>query len=109
MLEKLFKLKEHHTDVKTEIVAGITTLIQKGATTVFESILQESDDDLILLPKIKLEKIFNDMGGAFEFRADEAERQAEPITSAQLFLEEEHRAEAHPDRCRIIEQGRICR
>lgn len=24
MLEKLFKLKEHNTDVKTEILAGIT-------------------------------------------------------------------------------------
>ena len=25
MLEKVFKLKENHTDVKTEILAGITT------------------------------------------------------------------------------------
>ena len=24
-MEKLFKLKEHHTDVKTEVIAGITT------------------------------------------------------------------------------------
>lgn len=27
MLEKLFKLKEHHTDAKTEILAGITTFM----------------------------------------------------------------------------------
>lgn len=27
MLEKLFKLKEHNTNVKTEIVAGITTFL----------------------------------------------------------------------------------
>ncbi len=27
MLEKIFKLKEHHTDVKTEIIAGITTFM----------------------------------------------------------------------------------
>lgn len=27
MLEKLFKLKEHNTDVKTEIIAGITTFM----------------------------------------------------------------------------------
>ena len=26
-LEKLFHLKEHHTDVKTEIMAGITTFM----------------------------------------------------------------------------------
>ena len=25
-LQKLFKLKEHNTDIKTEVVAGITTL-----------------------------------------------------------------------------------
>ncbi len=27
MLERLFKLKEHHTNVKTEVVAGITTFM----------------------------------------------------------------------------------
>ena len=27
MLEKLFKLKENHTTVKTEILAGITTFM----------------------------------------------------------------------------------
>lgn len=27
MLEKLFKLSENHTDVKTEILAGITTFM----------------------------------------------------------------------------------
>ena len=27
MLEKLFRLREHHTDVRTEIVAGITTFV----------------------------------------------------------------------------------
>ena len=27
MLEKVFKLKENHTDVKTEILAGITTFM----------------------------------------------------------------------------------
>lgn len=27
MLEKLFKLKEHGTNVKTEIIAGITTFL----------------------------------------------------------------------------------
>ena len=27
MLEKIFKLKENHTDVKTEIIAGITTFM----------------------------------------------------------------------------------
>ena len=27
MLERLFKLKEHNTDVKTEVVAGITTFM----------------------------------------------------------------------------------
>lgn len=27
MLERLFKLKEHHTDVKTEVLAGITTFL----------------------------------------------------------------------------------
>ncbi|MCH1983795.1 NCS2 family permease [Ruminococcus sp. OA3] len=27
MLEKIFKLKEHHTDAKTEIIAGITTFM----------------------------------------------------------------------------------
>ena len=27
-MEKLFKLKEHGTDVKTEIIAGITTFLQ---------------------------------------------------------------------------------
>ena len=27
MLEKFFHLKENHTDVKTEIMAGITTFI----------------------------------------------------------------------------------
>ena len=26
-LEKLFKLKEHNTDVKTEVLAGITTFL----------------------------------------------------------------------------------
>ena len=26
-MEKLFKLKEHGTDVKTEIIAGITTFL----------------------------------------------------------------------------------
>ena len=27
MLEKLFKLKEHKTDVKTEVLAGVTTFM----------------------------------------------------------------------------------
>ena len=27
MLEKFFKLKENHTDVKTEVLAGITTFM----------------------------------------------------------------------------------
>ena len=27
MIEKLFKLKEHHTDVKTEVMAGVTTFM----------------------------------------------------------------------------------
>ena len=27
MTEKLFKLKENHTDVKTEIMAGVTTFM----------------------------------------------------------------------------------
>ena len=27
MLEKMFKLKEHGTDVKTEVIAGITTFL----------------------------------------------------------------------------------
>ena len=27
MFEKLFKLKEHNTDVKTEILAGVTTFM----------------------------------------------------------------------------------
>ena len=27
MLKKVFKLKENHTDVKTEILAGITTFM----------------------------------------------------------------------------------
>ena len=27
MLEKIFKLKEHNTNVKTEIIAGITTFM----------------------------------------------------------------------------------
>ena len=27
MLEKFFKLKENHTDVKTEVLAGITCLL----------------------------------------------------------------------------------
>ena len=27
MLEKLFKLKEKHTSVKTEIIAGVTTFL----------------------------------------------------------------------------------
>ena len=27
MLEKLFKLKEHNTDVRTEVVAGLTTFL----------------------------------------------------------------------------------
>ena len=27
MLEKLFKLREHNTDAKTEIIAGITTFM----------------------------------------------------------------------------------
>ena len=27
MLEKIFKLKEHNTNIKTEVVAGITTFM----------------------------------------------------------------------------------
>ncbi len=30
MLEKIFKLKEHNTNVKTEIIAGITTFYDNG-------------------------------------------------------------------------------
>ena len=26
-MDKIFKLKEHHTDVKTEVLAGLTTFI----------------------------------------------------------------------------------
>lgn len=29
-LEKLFHLKENHTDVKTEVLAGITTFMDYG-------------------------------------------------------------------------------
>ena len=43
MLEKLFKLKENHTDVKTEVVAGITTFMTMAyILAVNPSILSEA-------------------------------------------------------------------
>ena len=46
MLEKLFKLKENHTDVKTEITAGITTFMTMAyILAVNPSILSEAGMD----------------------------------------------------------------
>ena len=46
MLEKLFKLKENHTDVKTEITAGITTFMTMAyILAVNPSILSEAGID----------------------------------------------------------------
>lgn len=45
-LEKLFHLKEHHTDVKTEIIAGITTFMTMAyILAVNPSILSEAGMD----------------------------------------------------------------
>ena len=44
MLEKVFKLKENHTDVKTEILAGITTFMTMAyILAVNPSILSAAD------------------------------------------------------------------
>ena len=45
-LEKLFHLKEHHTDVKTEVIAGITTFMTMAyILAVNPNILQASGMD----------------------------------------------------------------
>lgn len=46
MLERLFKLKEHHTNVKTEVVAGITTFMTMAyILAVNPSILSDAGMD----------------------------------------------------------------
>ena len=46
MLESFFKLKENHTNVKTEVVAGLTTFMTMAyILAVNPSILSASDMD----------------------------------------------------------------
>lgn len=54
-MDKIFKLKEHHTDVKTEILAGLTTFmtmayvlaVQPGAIVGAEATITECNGDVI--------------------------------------------------------------
>lgn len=53
--DKIFKLKEHHTDVKTEILAGLTTFmtmayvlaVQPGAIVGAEATITDCNGDVI--------------------------------------------------------------
>ena len=54
-MDKIFKLKEHHTDVKTEILAGLTTFmtmayvlaVQPGAIVGAEATITDCNGDVI--------------------------------------------------------------
>ena len=54
-MDKIFKLKEHHTDVKTEVLAGLTTFmtmayvlaVQPGAIVGAESTITDCNGDVI--------------------------------------------------------------
>ena len=54
-MDKIFKLKEHHTDVKTEILAGLTTFmtmayvlaVQPGAIVGAEAAITDCNGDVI--------------------------------------------------------------
>ena len=49
MLENLFKLKENHTSVKTEVIAGITTFMTMAyILAVNPSVLSAAGMDLLL-------------------------------------------------------------
>ena len=44
MLEKLFKLKERNTNVKTEVIAGITTVLSDTGANI-ENMINKSKGD----------------------------------------------------------------